>query len=101
MRKISLFVLLGTLPVLAFQNPVPKLACSDRDLHHDNLVSHCEMREQSMGAPGAVIRINPGSNGGVSISGWDRTDMLVRTRIETAADSDAEARAIVPQISIA
>ena len=101
MQKISLFILLGTLPVLAFQNPVPKLACSDRESHHDNLVSHCEMREQSMGAPGGAIRINPGSNGGVSISGWDRTDMLVRTRIETAADSDSEARAIVPQIRIA
>jgi DUF4097 and DUF4098 domain-containing protein YvlB len=101
MPKISLFILLGTLPGFAFQNPVPKLACNDHESHHDSLVTHCEMREQSMVAPGGAIRINPGSNGGVTVTGWDRTDMLVRTRIETAADSDSEARAIVPQIRIA
>jgi hypothetical protein len=101
MRKTSLFILLGSLPVFAFQNPVPKLACRDRESHHDNLVSHCEMHEQNLAAPGGAIRINPGSNGGVTVSGWDRTDMLVRARIETAADSDPEARAIAPQIRIA
>jgi hypothetical protein len=100
MRQISLFILLGTLPVFAFQNPVPKLACSDRGNQHDRLVTHCEIREQNLAAPGGAISINPGSNGGVTVSGWDRSDVLVRSRIETAADSDAEARAIVPQIRV-
>lgn len=100
MPNISLFLLLGSLPVLAFQNPVPKLACSDRGSHRDNLVSHCEMQEQTIGASRGVIRIDPGTNGGVTVNGWDRADMLVRARIETAADTDAEARAIVPQIRI-
>jgi len=101
MRETSLFILLGSLPVLAFQNPVPKLTCSDRGFHQDNLVSHCEMREQNLGAPRGAIVINPGSNGGVSVSGWDRADILVRARIETAADTDSDARAIVSQIQIA
>jgi hypothetical protein len=100
MRKTSLFILLGSLPVLAFQNPVPKLACGDRGFHHDSLVSHCEMREQNLGTSRGAIRIDPGMNGGVSVSGWDRADILVRARIDTAADTDAEARAIVPQIQI-
>lgn len=101
MRKTSLFILLGSLPVLAFQNPVPKLNCSDRGFQHDNLVSHCEMREQNLGASRGAIRINPGTNGGVSVTGWDRADILVRSRIETAADSDSDARAMVSQIQIA
>jgi hypothetical protein len=100
MRKTSLFIILGSLPVLAFQNPVPKLACSDRGFHHDSLVSHCEMREQNLGTSRGAIHIDPGVNGGVSVSGWDRADILVRARIDTAADTDAEARAIVPQIQI-
>jgi hypothetical protein len=101
MRKTSLFILLGSLPVLAFQNPVPKLTCSDRGFHQDSLVSHCEMREQNLGTSRGAIRIDPGMNGGVSVSGWDRADILVRARIDTAADTDSDARAIVPQIQIA
>ena len=93
MRKTSLFILLGSLPVLAFQNPVPKLTCNDRGFHQDSLVSHCEMREQNLGTSRGAIRIDPGINGGVSVSGWDRADILVRARIETAADTDSDARA--------
>ncbi|HEX4595713.1 MAG TPA: DUF4097 family beta strand repeat-containing protein [Bryobacteraceae bacterium] len=101
MPKTSLFILLGSLPVLAFQNPVPKLACNDRGFQHDSLVNHCEMREQTLAAPRGAIQINPGSNGGVTVNGWDRADMLVRARIDTAADTDSDARAIVSQIQIA
>lgn len=102
MRINSLLVLLtGSLPLLAFQNPVPKLACSDRGFHEDSLVSHCEMREQNLGAPRGAIQIDPGMNGGVSVNGWDRADILVRARIETAADTDSEARAMTSQIRTA
>jgi len=101
MRKTSLFILLGSLPVLAFQNPVPKLTCSDRNFRQDSLVTHCEMREQNLGAPRGAIRIDPGVNGGMSVSGWDRADILVRARIDTAADTDSDARAMASQIRIA
>jgi hypothetical protein len=59
------------------------------------------MREQNLGTSRGAIRIDPGMNGGVSVSGWDRADILVRARIDTAADTDSDARAIVPQIQIA
>ena len=101
MPKASLFILLGCLSLSAFQNPVPKLACSDRGNQHNNLVTHCEMREQNLGAPRGAIQIDPGVNGGVSVSGWDRADVLVRARIETAADTDSDARAMTSQIRIA
>src|SRR4030081_3275072 len=98
MRKTSLFILLGSLPVLAFQNPVPKLTCNDRGFHQDSLVAHCEMREQNLGASRGAFRIDPAMNGGVPVSGGHRADILVRARIDTAADTDSEARSLVPQI---
>ena len=102
MRINSFLVLvMASVPLLAFQNPVPKLACTDRGFHEDSLVTHCEMREQTLGASRGPIHINPGQNGGVSVSGWDRGDILVRARIDSAADSDGEARAIASQIRIA
>jgi hypothetical protein len=98
MRQTSILILLGGLPAFAFQTSIGKLACNDRGFHHDNLVTHCEMREQTLAASRGAIRIDPGMNGGVTVSGWDRADILVRARIETAADTDSEARALVPQI---
>ena len=100
MRTTLLSIALGSLPLLA-QNPTPRLACNDRGYHRDNLVSHCEMREQNVGAPRGAIQIDPGTNGGVTVAGWDRGDILVRARIETAAESEADARAMASQIQIA
>ena len=37
----------------------------------------------------------------MSVSGWDRADILVRARIDTAADTDSDARAMASQIRIA
>ena len=101
MRHISLFILLGALPSFGFQNPVPRLTCSDHGFRRDSLAAHCEMREQTLNAPGGAIRIDPGMNGGVTVSGWDRADILVRARIETAAGTDSDAQAMVSEISVA
>ena len=75
MRKTFLFVLaFGGLPLLA-QNPTPQLDCNDRGYHNDRLVSHCEMKEQTLAASRGAIRIDPGMNGGVRVYGWDRTEV--------------------------
>src|ERR1700722_13155660 len=59
------------------------------------------MREQTFPRPSGAIQIDPGMNGGLSVSGWDRADMLVRARIQTAAPSASEAKTMTPQIRIA
>src|SRR5260370_17834547 len=100
MRKTSLFILLGSLPVLAFQNPVPKLTCNDRGFRQDSLVTHCEMREQNLGAPRGAIRIDPGVNGGVSVSGWYRSEILVRPRFQHAAETSSRPGPTTPHIRI-
>lgn len=86
-------------PIFA-QNPEPKLTCDDHN-NRSRLVSHCEIKEQTPPSARGPISIDPGTNGGITVKGWDRADMLLRARIDTAAPSDAEARAMVSQVRIA
>lgn len=74
------------------------MACHD-DWHSDRLLSHCEIKEQTLPAAGA-ISVDGRQNGGVSIKGWDRNEILARARIQTAAPTQAEADALAQQITI-
>ena len=47
-----------------------------------------------------VLDVQGSRNGGVSIRGWDRPDILVRACKFAAADDEATAQAILNQISI-
>ncbi len=96
---LEVVLALSGLPLLA-QNPVTRLDCDDRN-HNDHLVSHCEMKEQTLAASKGAIRIDPGMNGGITVNGWDRADVWVRARIDTAADTDSEARSMVSSIRFA
>jgi DUF4097 and DUF4098 domain-containing protein YvlB len=98
-RNLLIVLALTGLPILA-QTPVTHLDCDSRN-HNDHLVSHCEMKEQTLAATKGTIQIDPGMNGGVTVSGWDRADVWVRARIDTAADTDSEARSMVPNIRFA
>ena len=97
--NLLIFLALSGLPVLA-QNPTPRLNCDERN-DNDHLVSHCEMKEQTLAASKGAIRIDPGMNGGITVNGWDRPDVWVRARIDTAADTDSEARSMVSAIRLA
>ena len=97
--NVLIFLALSGLPVLA-QNPTPRLNCDERN-DNDHLVSHCEMKEQTLAASKGAIRIDPGMNGGITVNGWDRPDVWVRARIDTAADTDSEARSMVSAIRFA
>jgi DUF4097 and DUF4098 domain-containing protein YvlB len=96
----------GALALLApaysqmLDNQDKTMTCDEHN-HWNHLASHCEIKEQVMPSSRGAIEINPGTNGGVTIKGWNRSDMLVRAKIETAAPSDAEARGMVGQIRFA
>jgi DUF4097 and DUF4098 domain-containing protein YvlB len=74
------------------------MTCRD-DWHSDRLLSHCEMKEQTLPAT-AAISVDGRQNGGVSIKGWERNEILARARIQTAAPTQAEADALAQQITI-
>jgi DUF4097 and DUF4098 domain-containing protein YvlB len=59
----------------------------------------CEIREQSVAAIG-VLNVDAGQNGGATVKGWSRNEVLVRTRVEGWADSDADARSIGSQVYV-
>ncbi len=77
------------------------LACEGQKQWNNRLVNHCEIKEQTLPASGGKVTIDPGTNGGLTVKGWTRTDVLVRARIDTAAPSDVEAKSMVGQIRFA
>jgi len=60
---------------------------------------HCEMKEFSVAASGGV-KVDGRQNGGVSVKGWDRNEVLVRARIEGYGASEEEAQGITRQIHV-
>lgn len=59
----------------------------------------CEIREQTIGASGQ-LNIDGGMNGGVSVKGWNRNDVLVRSMVQTNAATDTEAQSMAGQIHV-
>ena len=103
LRRSAFIVMLTIVTALsAFANndedKDKSMACRD-DWHSDRLLSHCEIKEQTLPAAGA-ISVDGRQNGGVSVKGWDRNEILARARIQTAAPTQAEADALAQQIII-
>ena len=60
---------------------------------------HCEIREQTVPA-GGTITVDAGKNGGVSVKGWDRSEVLIRAQVQTFAPTQAEAEVLAKQVRI-
>jgi DUF4097 and DUF4098 domain-containing protein YvlB len=99
-RRILLAGVLVTLAAgnVAAQKKDRSLECNDSSTS-DRLKTHCEIKEQTLPAGGAVT-VDAKRNGGVSIRGWDRNEVLVRSRIQTTAPTQAEADELAKQIRV-
>ena len=75
------------------------LACGDK-WQSDKLVNHCEIKEQTLPAADSTIAVDGRVNGGVSIKGWERNEILMRARIQAVGTSQAEADELARQIKI-
>src|ERR1700712_2219821 len=69
------------------------LSCNDRN-DNDDRATHCEVREDTIGGANP-LDIDAGRNGGIRVHGWDRGDVLVRSKIQASANTDADARRLV------
>lgn len=101
-RTAFILLLTGVASVIAFAQAASSkdsLACRD-NWHSEKLASHCEIKEQTLPASGSTITVDARQNGGVSVIGWDRSEVLVRARIQTAASSQGEADELAKQIRI-
>jgi DUF4097 and DUF4098 domain-containing protein YvlB len=77
------------------------LACRDKDNSNDSRARHCEVKEQTLAATGGTLNVDGMLNGGISVKGWQRNEILVRYRIQTQAATQAEADNLSSQIRVA
>src|SRR5882724_2893125 len=65
----------------------------------DRLVSNCEVREETIQSGGS-LSVDGKQNGGISVKGWDQNNVLVRSKVQTAAGSTSEARDVAAQVTV-
>ncbi len=91
------------IPVAAFaqmrDNRDKDLSCQSWNYGNWNQSHHCDMREQTIASAGRITA-DPARNGGVTVKGWLRNDILIRSRVDAWADSESEAAAMVNQVRI-
>jgi hypothetical protein len=75
------------------------LTCDDNNNRGDRQARSCEVREQTI-AYGGRLTVDGGTNGGVSIKGWDNASVLVRSKVEGYGSDDASAKAIAAQVRV-
>jgi len=100
-RGVLLVMMTCVAAIPAFSQKESKgaLACND-NWGNDRLVNHCEIKEQTLPASDATIAVDGMMNGGISIKGWERNEILMRARIQSAALSQAQADDLARQIKI-
>jgi hypothetical protein len=76
------------------------MSCRQNNWYNDRLVGNCEIREQTLAPSGGTIAIDGRQNGGVTVKGWDQSQVMVRARIQTGAPTEAEAVDLGRQIRI-
>ena len=97
---LLIFVLVGAAATsgVAQKKTGGSMTCRDT-WNSDRLQGHCEIKEQTLPAGGAIA-VDGGRNGGVEVKGWDRGEILVRARVQAAASTQAEADQLATQIRI-
>ncbi len=79
------------------QAPERQMTC-DENWQSDR-VSHCEINEMTIAAV-PRLSVDGGVNGGMTLKGWQKNEILVRARVQTAAESDGRARDLARQVVI-
>jgi hypothetical protein len=97
---IGLALSTGSVPLLAqlHDNSEKQLTCANAGYDSDR-ARHCEIREQSLASIGRLT-IDPGQNGGATVKGWMRGDVLVRTRVEASADTEAASAIMASRVLV-
>ena len=97
---IGLAVYTGALPLPAQlqDNSEKQMTCSNAGYDRDR-PRHCEMREQSLPSIGR-LGIDASPNGGATVKGWLRGDVLVRARIEASGETEGAAAIMASRVMI-
>ena len=79
-------------------NTEKQMTCQNGGYDSDR-VRHCEMREQTVPAIGR-LNVDANRNGGVTVKGWLRNEVLVRARVEASAENEGAAANLASRVSI-
>ncbi len=88
----------AALPAQLRDNTEKQLTCANRGNSND-AARHCEIRELSLPSIGQ-LSVDAGQNGGVTVKGWLRGDVLVRARIEASSDTEGAAANLAGRVTI-
>jgi DUF4097 and DUF4098 domain-containing protein YvlB len=100
MRKFirtALVVAFCLAPAVVAQETEREMTC-DESWQNDR-VSHCEINEMALSAAPALT-VDGGVNGGMTVKGWPKSEILVRAQVRTWAEDDAQAKALAKQVVI-
>lgn len=61
---------------------------------------YCEVREMTLAADREVITVDGRANGGITVEGWDRNEILVRAKVQAHAEEEEDAREIAREVEI-
>jgi len=97
---IGLALSTGGVPLLAQlqDNSEKQMTCQNGGSNGDR-ARHCEIREQASPAVGR-LNVDAGRNGGATVKGWLRSEVLVRARVEASAETEAAAALLASQVLI-
>jgi DUF4097 and DUF4098 domain-containing protein YvlB len=101
MRNGTFLLLALALPVLGQfrDNTEPKLNCDQRHRGRDKQERFCEVRESRLPVT-QRLDVDAAPNGGVTVLGWSRNEILVRARVESVSQSEAEAKNLAQQVQV-
>lgn len=61
---------------------------------------HCEVREFTVARPSAGLHITDSPNGGIAVTGASRSDMVIRAKVQTWAETEEAAREIAGNVRV-
>ena len=97
---IGLAVSTGCVPLLAQlqDNSEKQMTCANGG-NDSERARHCEIREQTVASIGR-LSVDAARNGGATVKGWLRHDVLVRARVEARGETEGAARNMASRVSI-
>jgi DUF4097 and DUF4098 domain-containing protein YvlB len=93
MRTFAFTICAISLAACALMAQTPTMTCQDRDSRF------CDIRETTLPAS-ALLAVDGKQNGGVSVKGTNRSDILVRAMVQAQGETETDARTTGAQVIV-
>src|SRR5439155_3926675 len=76
-----------------------RMSCRDHE-DDDWGETYCDIKEQTLRPGAGPIRVDAHPNGGVAVVGWDKNEILLRSKITAHARTEEDARVLADEVRI-